>query len=100
MWMILADACLYLMNTYSGDETVNLGTGEELSIRELAELVARIIGFDGKICWDTSKPDGTPRKLLDVSKLHGLGWRHKTTLEDGISLTYQDFLNNPMRAER
>lgn len=96
----LADACLYLMNNYSGDETVNLGTGEELSIRELAELVARIIGFGGEIRWDTSKPDGTPRKLLDVSKLHGLGWRHKTTLEDGISLTYQDFLNNPMRAER
>lgn len=96
----LADACVYLMNRYSGNETVNLGTGEELSIRELTELVARAVGFSGAIRWDTSKPDGTPRKLLDVSKLHGLGWRHKTALEDGIQLTYQDFLNNPMRAER
>lgn len=96
----LADACVYLMNRYSGNETVNLGTGEELSIRELTELVARVIGFSGAIRWDVSKPDGTPRKLLDVSKLHGLGWRHKTALEDGIRLTYQDFLNNPMRAER
>lgn len=96
----LADACVYLMNRYSGNETVNLGTGEELSIRELTELVARVVGFSGAIRWDASKPDGTPRKLLDVSKLHGLGWRHKTALEDGIRLTYQDFLNNPMRAER
>lgn len=96
----LADACVYLMNRYSGNETVNLGTGEELSIRELTELVVRVVGFNGAIRWDASKPDGTPRKLLDVSKLHGLGWRHKTALEDGIRLTYQDFLNNPMRAER
>lgn len=96
----LADACVYLMNRYSGNETVNLGTGEELSIRELTELVARVVGFNGVIRWDALKPDGTPRKLLDVSKLHGLGWRHKTALEDGIRLTYQDFLNNPMRAER
>lgn len=96
----LADACVYLMNTYSGNETVNLGTGKELTIKELAETVARVVGFEGKICWDTSKPDGTPRKLLDVSKLESLGYRCKTELEEGIRLAYQDFLTNPMRAER
>jgi GDP-L-fucose synthase len=96
----LADACVYLMNTYSGNETVNLGTGKELTIKELTELVAKVIGFTGEIKWDHSKPDGTPRKLLDVSKLESLGWHYKTELEDGIRETYQDFLNNPMRAER
>lgn len=96
----LADACVYLMNNYSGNETVNIGTGKELTIRELTELVARIIGYEGEIKWDLSRPDGTPRKLLDVSKLNELGWHYKTELEDGIRLTYEDFLNNPMRAER
>lgn len=96
----LADACVYLMNTYSGDETVNLGTGKELTIKELTELVAKVVGFEGEIKWDTTKPDGTPRKLLDVSKLESLGWKYKTELEDGIRLSYDDFLNNPMRAER
>ncbi len=96
----LADACVYLMNTYSGNETVNLGTGKELTIKELAELVAKIIGYTGKIQWDASKPDGTPRKLLNVSKLESLGWHYKTELEDGIRLAYKDFLENPVRAER
>lgn len=96
----LADACVFLMNNYSDNETVNVGTGKELSIRELTELTAKVIGYEGEIQWDTSKPDGTPRKLLDVSKLEKLGWRYKTELEEGIRLTYQDFLNNPMRAER
>lgn len=96
----LADACLYLMNTYSGDETVNLGTGRELSIRELTGLVAKVVGYTGRIEWDTSKPDGTPRKLLDVSKLASLGWHYTTELEEGIRLTYEDFLKSPMRAER
>lgn len=96
----LADACVYLMNTYSGNETVNLGTGKELTIKELTELVAKVIGYTGNIRWDSTKPDGTPRKLLDVSKLEKLGWHYKTELEEGIRLTYQDFLNNPMRAER
>ncbi len=96
----LADACVYLMNTYSGNETVNLGTGKELTIKELTELVAKVIGYEGEIKWDPSKPDGTPRKLLDVSKLESLGWKYKTELEDGIRLAYEDFLNNPMRAER
>lgn len=96
----LADACIFLMNNYSGNETVNVGTGKELSIRELTELTAKVIGYEGEILWDTDKPDGTPRKLLDVSKLEKLGWRYKTELEDGIRLAYEDFLNNPMRAER
>ncbi len=96
----LADACLFLMNHYSGDETVNVGTGKELTISELTELTAKIIGYTGKIVWDNSKPDGTPRKLLDVSKLANLGWKYKVELEDGIRLSYEDFLNNPMRVER
>lgn len=96
----LADACVYLMNIYSGNETVNLGTGKELSIKELAELVKKVVGFKGNITFDTTKPDGTPRKLLDVSKLEKLGWKYKTELEDGIKLAYEDFLNNDIRAER
>lgn len=96
----LADACLFLMNHYSGNETVNLGTGKELSIAGLAELVGRAVGYQGKITFDPSKPDGTPRKLLDVSKLTGLGWTYKTDLEEGIALAYDDFLHSEVRAER
>lgn len=90
----MADACIHLMEHYSGDEIVNIGTGEDITIRELTELVARAVGYGGEIRWDTSKPDGTPRKLLDVSKLHGLGFRHQTGLAEGIALAYQDFLKN------
>lgn len=96
----LADACVYLMNTYSGDETVNLGTGKELSIAQLARLVKRVVGYEGKLTFDSSKPDGTPRKLLDVSKLTSLGWTYKTELEQGIALAYEDFLHSEVRAER
>lgn len=96
----LADACVFLMNSYSGVETINIGTGKELSIKGLAELVARVVGYEGEIRWDPSRPNGTPRKLLDVSKLESLGWRYKTELEDGIHLAYQDFLESPMRVER
>ena len=96
----MADACVFLMENYSGNETVNVGTGKELTIRELTELVAKVIGYEGEILWDASKPDGTPRKLLDVSKLESLGWRYKTELEDGIRLAYEDFLHNPVRAQR
>ena len=96
----LADLCVFLMNNYSGNETVNAGTGKELSIRELTELVAKVTGYTGRIEWDTAKPNGTPRKLLDVSKAQKLGWTYKTELEDGIRLAYQDFLNSPMRTER
>ena len=96
----LANLCVFLMNNYSGNETVNAGTGKELTIKELTELVAKVVGYAGRIEWDTSKPNGTPRKLLDVSKAKSLGWTYKTELEDGIRLAYQDFLSNPMRAER
>ena len=96
----LANLCVFLMNHYRGDETVNAGSGKEVSIRELADLVACVVGYSGEIIWDTSKPNGTPRKLLDVSKAAALGWQYKTELKDGIRLAYEDFLNNPMRAER
>lgn len=96
----LADLCVFLMNNYSGDETVNAGTGKEITIKELAELVAKIVGYEGKIVWDTTKPNGTPRKLLDVSKSKAMGWSYKIELEDGIKFAYDDFLHNDMRAER
>ena len=96
----LAELCVLLMNTYSGNETVNPGTGREISIKELAELVAGIVGYRGRILWDGTKPNGTPRKLLDVSKAARLGWKYRTELADGIRLAYEDFLHNPMRAER
>lgn len=96
----LANLCVFLMNHYSGNETVNAGTGKELTIKDLTELVARVVGYEGEILWDPSKPNGTPRKLLDVSKAESLGWEYRTELEDGIRLAYDDFLHNPMRAER
>ena len=89
----LANLCVFLMNNYSGNETVNAGSGKELSIRELTELVAGIIGYRGRIEWDTTRPNGTPRKLLDVSKAAALGWSYSTELPDGISLAYSDFLS-------
>ena len=96
----MANLCVYLMNHYSGNETVNAGTGKELTIRELTEMVADAVGFKGEILWDTSKPNGTPRKLLDVSKAERLGWHYSTELPEGIRLTYDDFLNSEFRAER
>lgn len=96
----LADLCVFLMNHYSGDETVNAGTGKELTIKALTELVAQVVGYTGAIRWDTTRPNGTPRKLLDVSKATALGWTYKTELEDGIRLAYEDFLTNPVRAGR
>lgn len=90
----LAEACVYLMESYSDSELVNIGTGIDVTIKELAETVKQIVGFEGEINWDTSRPDGTPRKLMDVSKLHSLGWKHKIELKDGIALAYQDFLTN------
>ena len=88
------------MNNYSGNETVNAGTGKEISIKDLTTLVAETVGYTGKIEWDTTRPNGTPRKLLDVSKATALGWTYKTELRDGIRMAYEDFLTNPMRAER
>lgn len=96
----LANLCVFLMNNYSGNETVNAGTGKELTIKALSELVAKTVGYEGRIVWDTSKPNGTPRKLLDVSKAQALGWSYRTELPDGLRLAYEDFLSNPMRAER
>jgi GDP-L-fucose synthase len=90
----LADACLYLMDNYSDAGLINIGTGEDLSIRELAEMIAQITGFEGKIVWDSSKPDGTPRKLMDVNKLHRQGWHHKIELEEGIRMVYEPFRNS------
>ncbi len=89
----LANLCVFLMNNYSGNETVNAGTGKELSIKALTEMVAKVVGYEGKIEWDTTKPNGTPRKLLDVSKADSLGWRYSIDLENGIRLAYQDFLS-------
>ena len=96
----LAELCVFLMNNYSGNETINAGTGKEITIKDLVNLVAKVVDYNGTIKWDTSKPNGTPRKLLDVSKATKLGWKYKTELEDGIKLAYDDFLNNKMRAER
>jgi GDP-L-fucose synthase len=90
----LADACCFLMEKYSEASLINIGTGEDVTIRQLAETVGRIVGYLGEINWDTSKPDGTPRKLMDVGKLHQLGWKHQIAFEDGIRLAYQDFLDN------
>lgn len=87
----LADLCVFLMNNYSGNETVNAGTGKEITIKELSEMVARIVGYQGEINWDTTKPNGTPRKLLDVSKATKLGWTYNVELEDGIRLAYEDY---------
>ena len=96
----LADACVYLMNTYSGNETVNIGTGKEITIADLAEIIKEVVGYQGEILYDPTKPDGTMRKLLDVSKLTKLGWKYKTELENGIMKTYEEFLNSEIRVER
>jgi GDP-L-fucose synthase len=96
----LANACIFLMENYSELELINVGVGNDISIRELAELVRRVVGFPGEINWDSSKPDGTPRKLMDVTKLHDLGWSHEVDLEEGISLAYKDYLANKDKWER
>ena len=88
----LADACYFLMDTYNENNLINIGTGEDLTIKDLALLIKKVIGFEGGLNFDSSKPDGTPRKLMDVTKLHNLGWKHKVDLEQGIQLAYQDFL--------
>ena len=93
----LADACLFLMEHHDGSEIVNVGTGQDLTIRELALQVRGAVGYDGELHWDASRPDGTPRKLLDVSFLHGLGWRHRTELDEGLRRTYAAFLSGELR---
>lgn len=89
----LADACYYLMLNYNEPHLINIGTGEDITIKDLALTIKEIVGFDGELKFDTSKPDGTPRKLMDVSKLHSKGWKHKIELKEGIQLAYEDFLS-------
>ncbi|WP_026902680.1 GDP-L-fucose synthase [Pedobacter glucosidilyticus] len=89
----LADACYYLMLNYNEPHLINIGTGEDITIKDLALTIKEIVGFDGELKFDTSKPDGTPRKLMDVSKLHSKGWKHKIELKEGIKLAYEDFLS-------
>jgi GDP-L-fucose synthase len=93
----LASACLFLMNTYSGSEIINIGTGNDLSIRELADMVKEIVGYKGEIIWDASRPNGTPRKVLDVSKIETLGWKAHTELAQGIKMTYEWYLQNKIK---
>ncbi|MDZ7900852.1 MAG: GDP-L-fucose synthase [Arcicella sp.] len=90
----LAEACVYLMENYSQPDFINVGTGIDITIKALAETVKEIVGFEGNLNWDTTKPDGTPRKLMDVSRLHAQGWNHKIDLKEGIGLAYQDFLEH------
>jgi len=89
----LGDACVFLMENYNDSEFINVGTGEDLSIADLAELISEIVGFRGRLKFDPTKPDGTPRKLMDVSKLHRLGWHHSTNLREGVVKSYQDYLD-------
>ena len=89
----IGSACVQLMNMYTGNDIINIGTGVEISIADLAELVKRTVGFKGSIEWDTSKPDGTPRRVLDCGRIHDMGWRHKFDLDIGLGLAYNDFLN-------
>jgi GDP-L-fucose synthase len=88
----LADACVHLMQNYDGSDIVNIGTGEDISIKELAETIKELTDFEGEIVWNTSQPDGTPRKLLDVSRLHSLGWKHSTSLQEGLQKTYASYI--------
>jgi GDP-L-fucose synthase len=90
----LADACLWAMDEYEGNEWINVGTGEEITIAEVGQMIADYVGYQGKIVYDTSKPDGTPRKLLDVSKINGLGWKAKTSLEEGLENAIDWYLEN------
>ena len=90
----MAEACIYLMENYDSGDIINIGTGEDITIRELASLISEVVGYEGEIRWNTSKPEGTPQKLLDVSRLHSMGWKPKTSLKDGVRLTYQDFLKS------
>ncbi len=96
----LAAFCVFAMNHYAGAEPINVGTGKEISVKQLTKLIAEVVGYTGEVRWDTTKPNGTPRKLLDVSKAGILGWTYKTELDEGIRLAYEDFLNNPVQAER
>ncbi len=93
----LADACLFLMENYSGKEFVNIGVGEDLAIKDLVDMIKELVGFEGEVVWNTDMPDGTPRKLMDVSKLRSLGWEYKIPLQEGIKLAYDDFLHHTVK---
>ncbi len=90
----LADACIFLMNNYNSSEIINIGSGTDLTVKELADMMKKLVGFEGKIIWDKTKPNGTPQKLLDVTKLHSLGWKHKINLEEGIAMVYEWYKSN------
>ncbi len=90
----MADACVFLLEHYDGEQHVNIGTGREVTIRELADTVRRVVGYQGEIVWNPDIPDGTQRKLTDVTKLHNLGWTHKVELEEGVQLAYDWFREN------
>lgn len=94
----MADACVFLMNNYNEKQFVNVGTGEDITIKNLAEIIKKIVGYKGNITFDTTKPDGTPRKLMDVSRIHALGWKHKIGLRDGIQSAYEAYLNKYQNA--
>ncbi len=94
----MADACVFLLENYDGEQHVNIGTGKEVTIKELAETVKRVVGYEGDIVWNSEMPDGTPRKLTDVTKLHNLGWTHKIELEEGVQLAYDWFKENVQEA--
>lgn len=96
----MADACVYLLEHYSGEQHVNIGTGKELTIAQLAQIVKSTVGYQGEIVWNPEMPDGTPRKLTDVSKLHSLGWHHKVELEEGVALAYEWFVQNEQNARK
>ena len=96
----MADACVFLLENYSGEQHVNIGTGKEVTIRQLAETVRETVGFEGDIVWNKDMPDGTPRKLTDVTKLHGLGWSHRVELEEGVKLAYDWFQEHVQEARK
>ncbi|MCK4798182.1 MAG: NAD-dependent epimerase/dehydratase family protein, partial [Spirochaetes bacterium] len=90
----LADACVFLMNNYNKSKIINIGTGKDISIKQLAEIIKNTVNYSGTIKWDTNKPEGTPRKLLNVKKLHNIGWKHKISLKKGIKNTYEWYKKN------
>jgi GDP-L-fucose synthase len=92
----LADACFFLLQNYDDEMFVNIGTGEDLTIKALAEMIKEIVGFEGELKWNTEKPDGTPRKLMDVSRLHKLGWKHRIALREGITSVYAEFAKSEL----
>ncbi|MGG3571829.1 GDP-L-fucose synthase [Bacillus gobiensis] len=96
----LADACVYLMDNYKGNDIINIGVGEDIAIKDLAETIQNVVGFNGKLTFDTSKPDGTPRKLVDVTRLNDIGWKAQTNLKEGIQKAYQWFLENELTATK